>query len=248
MKHFFIAFFSVLLLCMILLAAGLGLTVFASFLSDILPSKEMSVNNDEGKKAVTVVIDPGHGGRDGGAVGVNGVQEKELNLDLGKKLAAALESRGIAVVMTRTEDIMLHSEGETSEKNGDLKARVELTEQTENAILVSLHMNKYPDPSVKGITFYFSPNHPESRALAISLRDEIGQALSVEKPRPLKEADSSIYILHRVTRPAVLVECGFLSNAYEVALLSSEDYRARFAEALAQGIQHYLEEKDAKVS
>lgn len=244
MKRFLATFFGVLFLCIALVAAGIGLSVFASFLSDILPPKDKAVNNGNEKKALTVIIDPGHGGMDGGAVGVNGILEKDLNLDLAKKLGAALKERNIAVMFTRTEDVMLEGTGNGSAKNADLRARVNLVQNTENALLVSIHMNKFPDASVKGITFYYSENHPESKILAGAMQKEIKERLQADNKRPMKGAGTAIYLLHRVTCPAVLVECGFISNAYEAALLSSEEYRATVAGVLADSIQRYIDEKE----
>lgn len=241
MKVFLKAFFCILFACTLLAAAAYGIYMFSSYLGDIVAPKPSSVNNEDGKKELTVIIDPGHGGMDGGAVGVKGTLEKDLNLDLSLKLAAALEKAGVKTLLTRSEDVMLSTEGASSAKNGDLRARLKIAEENENCLLVSIHMNKFPDASVKGMTFYYSPNHPESRLLAEAMQKAIVEKIQPENRRPMKEAGSSIYLLHRVTKPAVLVECGFLSNAYEEALLASADYRERMAGVLCEAILSYLE-------
>lgn len=248
MKHFLTAFLCILLSCAVLVAAAYGIFAVSSYLGNILSPKSTSVNNEDIKKTVTVILDAGHGGIDGGAVGARGTLEKDLNLDVAKKLSEALTKAGVKTLMTRTEDVMLTAEGASSKKNGDLRARLQIAEGVENCLFVSIHMNKFPDSSVKGMTFYYSPNHPESRVLAEAMRQAVVEKLQPENKRPLKEAGSSIYLLHRITRPAVLVECGFLSNAYEESLLASEEYRERMAGVLAEAILSYLDARNAEQS
>ena len=242
MKQFLSVFIGILLSCAILAAVAFGVARFASFLFDIVTSNEASVNNTNDEKKITVILDAGHGGRDGGAVSASGVKEKDLNLDLAKKLAEQLEAAGVSVVMTRSTDELLTFEGATSLKNGDLRARLKIAEESENSVFVSIHMNKFPESSVKGVTLYYSPTHSDGKKLAEGVMAAVKEKLQPENKRVIKEADSSLYILHRITKPAILVECGFLSNVYEASLLASEDYRSRFAEILKEAIVTYLEE------
>ena len=188
-----------------------------------------------------VVIDPGHGGMDGGAVGIGGILEKDLNLDLAQKLAEKLTREGFSVVLTRSTDTLLSCEGASSAKNGDLRARLNMAEESGDCLFISIHMNKFSDTSVKGITLYHSPNNAAGLELAEVIMAKVKEELQPENKRPIKAADSSLYILNRITKPAVLVECGFLSNTYEASLLADDSYRDRLAELLKDAVLEYTD-------
>ena len=145
-----------------------------------------SVNNRESK--ITVVIDPGHGGTDGGAVGVSGILEKDLNLEVGTLLAGELTRRGFDVIMTRTDDVMLDNGSSSSAKVSDLSARLEIVRSCENPVFVSIHMNKFPDSSVNGFTVYYSSNNPDSELLAAAVRQSVTDSVQPENKRPMKAA------------------------------------------------------------
>lgn len=240
MKTFFKVFFSILFSCAVLAAAVFGIANLADFLFDIVSPNEASVNNANDEKKRLIILDPGHGGIDGGAVGVYGITEKDLNLDLAKKLEEKLVQEGFSVILTRNSDTLLTYDGASSAKNGDLRARLKMAEESGDCLFISLHMNKFSDSSVKGITLYYSPNHPEGQRLAETIMAEVREKLQPENKRPIKAADSSLYILHRTTKPAVLVECGFLSNSYEASLLAEDGYRDRLAELLKDAVVNYL--------
>lgn len=234
--------FSYVTFCGLLIALLLGVICGGTVYSySILTSKHISVNNTKSEKNKTVVLDAGHGGIDGGAVGLNGTVEKELNLDVVFKLAALLEADGVTVVLTRSGDYLLETEGASGRKNGDLQARVKIANETPNSVFVSIHMNRFPQESVKGITLYYSPNHPDGKCLADEVMKNVKQQLQPANKRPIKEADASIYLLHRITVPAILVECGFLSNKQEAVLLADETYRMQLAIVLKDSILAYLD-------
>lgn len=183
----------------------------------------------------TVVIDAGHGGEDGGTVGVNGLLEKDVNLDIALRLRDLLTANGISVVMTRTEDVLLYDRNadyEGRKKSLDLAARRQIAENTPNCIFVSIHMNSFPDPRYDGLQVWYSPNRPESEVIAETIQKTAKAVLQPENERQTKAANSAIYLLHRLTVPAVLVECGFLSNPAEAAKLATDDYRRDVAFAL----------------
>lgn len=238
MKHFLSVFLWVLSLSLFLVALVLG----TLYLYGIVTPKQVSVNNTEGEKAKTVILDAGHGGIDGGAVGLYGTLEKELNLDLAQKLAKLLEAQGVSVVLTRCDDALLTTEGASTRKSGDLQARAKIANETENGVFVSIHMNRFPQESVKGITLYYSPNHVDGRRFAEAVMNGVVDRIQPENKRPIKEADDSLYLLSHISCPAILVECGFLSNPYEAALLADDAYRARLAEVLRDAILTYLDE------
>ena len=180
----------------------------------------------------TIVLDAGHGGEDGGAISASGICEKSINLIIAKKLEALLTSCGISVVMTRSEDILLYDK--TIDYHGrkkalDLSARREIAEKTENAIFVSIHLNAFPSAKYSGLQVWYSQNSPHSAVLAQSVQSLTVQQLQPQNNRRIKPATSSIYLLHHLNCPAILVECGFLSNPTEAELLASEDYQDRLA-------------------
>ncbi len=180
----------------------------------------------------TVVIDAGHGGEDGGAVSAGGLLEKDVNLDIALRLRDLLTANGIPVVMTRTEDTLLYDKNanyQGRKKALDLAARRQIAEETPDCLFVSIHMNAYPDARYDGLQVWYSPNHPASASVAETIQRTARELLQPENDREIKAAGSSIYLLHRLTVPAVLVECGFLSNPAEAAKLSTDDYRGQVA-------------------
>ena len=195
----------------------------------------------------TVVIDAGHGGEDGGAVGFDGVLEKDLNLKVSMMLCDMLSSAGVRAVMTRSDDRLLYTEEQNvfgHRKENDLKNRLVISEKYENGILVSIHMNRFPQESCRGMQVYYSANDVGSRALAASIQDGVRDSLQTYNTRSIKPADSSIYLLSRSQNPAVLVECGFLSNREECEKLSCEDYQRRLSFVIFCGIIEYISSND----
>lgn len=176
----------------------------------------------------TVVLDAGHGGEDGGTVGVNGLLEKDVNLDIALRLRDLLAANGIPVVMTRTEDILLYDRNadyKGRKKSLDLAARRQIAEDTPDCIFVSIHMNSFPDPRYNGLQVWYSPNNPKSKVIADTVQKNAKAVLQPDNEREIKAATDAIYLLHRLNVPAVLVECGFLSNPAEAEKLATPAYR-----------------------
>ncbi len=206
------------------------------------PPDSLAVGAEEDAK-YTVIIDAGHGGRDGGAVADDdGTLEKHLNLAVAQKLKELLETADVRVVMTRSTDTELASPDSSHKKRDDLEARVAMTEDYANAILVSIHMNKFPVSKYSGLQVYYSPNHKESITLAEQIQTD-ALSLKAENSREVKAAGSSIYLLSHVQIPAVLVECGFLSNYEEKELLKTENYQKMLAMSLYTSIMTYLNDQ-----
>ena len=191
-------------------------------------------------ETITVVIDPGHGGRDGGAVGDDGTLEKDLNLAVALKLKSILESADIHVVMTRETDIELASPDSPHKKADDLKARLQLAQNQQNALFVSIHMNKFPIEKYRGLQVYYSENHTESLTLAQTIQDAAQNALQNTAERKVKPAGDSIYLMSHLEIPAVLVECGFLSNTEERELLKNERYQKKLALCISAAVLEYI--------
>lgn len=208
------------------------------------PESQESAPEQPERPLRVVILDAGHGGEDGGAVGVTGLVEKELNLDLAMRLCALLEAQGVRVIMTRTEDVLLYDRGvdfEGRKKALDLAARQAIGDAHPEALFVSLHANTFSQSVYHGLQIWYSPNHEKSALLAECLRGEVVSMLQPDNHRQSKAAGSNIYLLYHLQQPAVLVECGFLSNPAECRALEDAAYRQQLALALCRGILAYYE-------
>ncbi len=194
---------------------------------------------EEGSRYPCIVIDAGHGGEDGGAPGPNGINEKDLTLAVSEILADMLRASGYDVVLTRTEDTMMSDGSTGSRKMQDMRYRLQVAGQTPDALFVSIHMNRFPQASCRGLQVYYSSNSPQSEELAKIIQDTVTEMLQPENHRATKAAGSTIYLLDRLQSPAVLVECGFLSNPEEAAMLADPDYQQQLAFVLCTAILNY---------
>jgi len=190
-----------------------------------------------------LILDAGHGGEDGGAIGADGTVEKHLNLDIASNLSQMLRLGGNQVIMTRTEDRLLYDPNEDYQgrkKQLDLLTRRRIAEQTKNSVFISIHMNAFPQTRYHGLQVYYSKNHQNSEILAKSMQQSVITHLQPDNHRRAKAASSSIYLLTHLTCPAVLVECGFLSNPDECAALGNASYRQKLTLSLYWGIMEFL--------
>ncbi len=198
-------------------------------------------DSDSLEQQPMIVIDAGHGGEDGGAE-VNGVLEKDINLSIAGKLSEILRLCGCRVTEIRDEDISVYdSDAQTlrEKKVSDLKRRVEIANESDNNILVSIHQNKFDNSAYSGAQLFYSSNHDDSRVLAESIRGAITSLLQKDNTRELKPAGSDIYLLDHAEVPAVIVECGFLSNQQERSKLMDDAYQNEMAYAVAMGVLEY---------
>lgn len=192
-----------------------------------------------GKKIPVVVIDAGHGGKDPGKVGVNDALEKDINLSISLRLKCLLEQNDIIVVMTREEDKDLASEQASNRKNEDLRARAALIEGISPVVMVSIHQNSYPEPEVDGAQAFYYSGSENGKKLARMVQDSLKTELDDGNHRVAK-ANKEYYLLKKATCPAVIVECGFLSNPTEAGLLITEEYQEKIAFAIHLGILEYI--------
>ena len=191
---------------------------------------------------LNIIIDCGHGGEDGGAVSPDGIVEKDINLSIGLKLEKFFLQNGFNVTMTRRKDISLHSDSAKSlreKKVSDIHNRTDLCNSSDNNILISIHQNKFDDSQYYGTQVFYSPNNPNSSLLAEAIRTSVTELIQKDNTRQCKESTSSIYLLHNAQIPAVIVECGFLSNAQETKLLKTEEYQSEIAYAIFCGFLEY---------
>lgn len=187
-----------------------------------------------------VIIDAGHGGFDGGASTSDGVPEKDINLAVSIYLKEYLEFLGFKTLMTREDDVSLEDEGLDTikkRKTSDIHNRFKLMEETEDSIFVSIHQNKYSVEKYHGAQVFYSPNCSEaSSKLAQCIQNAIVQNIQNDNTRLIKKCDTSVYLIFNAVRPAVLVECGFLSNNSDAANLKTPEYQQKTAFCIAQGI------------
>ena len=207
------------------LAAALLITLFAALLS-----AETAPVTADGK--LTIVVDPGHGGADGGAVSADGIQEAGLNLTVAKMLKAQLEELGMEVIMTRQDENAL-----ASTKKADMAARRSIMNQNGVDGVVSIHMNKFTDCSVHGPMTFYMEGSEEGAKLAKAVIDSITTAIGASA----RLANPGDYYVIRESKPvAVLVECGFLSNSNDVKLLTDPIHQKTLAKAIASGVHSYF--------
>lgn len=178
-----------------------------------------------------LIIDAGHGGADGGAVAANGVRESLLNLSVAEKLNAAALLLGVQTVMTRESEELPYPEGADTVakmKRWDQKRRLEIVNSQQNAVFISIHQNKYPDPRPNGPQVLYSPSEA-SKQLGERCHELLNGNLCPENRRLASEASKDIYLMANAECPAILVECGFISNAEELEKLQSENYQRKLA-------------------
>ena len=185
---------------------------------------------------VTVVIDAGHGGEDGGAVSPSGAVESSINLEIALRLDAVLGLYGVDTALLRTEDVSLHDPGAQTlreKKASDLRNRAELVAAVPNALLVSIHQNTYQGSNRYHGAQVFYADAASSQPLAEHVQEILRTALDPGNTRQAAKLPGSVYLMEHVSCPAVLVECGFLSNPEEELLLKTSEYQTKLAAALA---------------
>lgn len=193
----------------------------------------------------TIIIDAGHGGEDIGATGVNGRYEKELNFELSMILGEYLRKAGFAVVYTRTEDKLLYTEEQNIKgfrKINDLKNRVAIANSYDDALFISIHMNSFSMPKYSGLQVYYAEAAEGSDVLAETIQSEVRERIQQNNNRKIKKG-SDIYILEHAQIPAVLIECGFITNPDECEKLSQKEYQKELSFAILCGIIEYTENK-----
>ena len=190
----------------------------------------------------TFILDAGHGGEDAGAIGINGVLEKDINLAVCNTLAEILKTNGYNVILTRTEDKLLYTEEENikgQRKIHDLKNRLKVAKENPEAIFISIHMNKFSQESCRGMQIYYAQNE-ESLKLAQSIQAMVKETLQPYNKRLIKITDGTIYLLDNAVGNAILIECGFLSNKEECEKLSEKDYQTQLSFQIFCGIMEYI--------
>ena len=195
---------------------------------------------EEGRR---VVIDAGHGGDDPGKVGINGANEKDVNLEIARLVKQYLEMSDVEVVMTRESDAGLNDADASNKKVQDMKRRIALIEETAPALTVSIHQNSYPEEYVHGAQVFYYTGSTQGQRLAEHIQGQLVERVDPENKRQVK-ANDSYYLLKKTGVPIVIVECGFLSNSAKAEKLCTPEYQQRVAWAIHMGILEYLNENE----
>ncbi|MBE6587064.1 MAG: hypothetical protein E7647_01455 [Ruminococcaceae bacterium] len=230
-------FFGFIILSFVMVSVGGIVGNFDFYRKDI---SAVSVTREQ--KPITVVIDAGHGGEDGGCVAADGTLEKDLNLAVALDVYEMLRAAGVSVALTRSGDGMVYDmysdldDYEGVKKTYDLKNRVRFAKESECLLFVSIHMNKFSDERFSGLQVYFSPNDSDSITAALRVQSYVTDYLQPDNEREIKRAGSNIYVLHRSQMPAVLIECGFLSNPEERERLKDREYQKKLSFCIAAAV------------
>ena len=199
----------------------------------------------EAAERPVIVLDAGHGGLDSGAVGVNGTLEKDVNLSIVRILRDMLELSGFDVVLTRSEDISIYDagvEGIRNQKLSDMDNRLEIVQSYPDSIFLCIHQNNYTDPQYFGGQMFYNNNNPNNRTLAQIMQNKFAE-LQPGNDREIKLSGDELFLLKSNQNPSLMIECGFLSNPDEAALLQEESYQEKVAWAIHLGILQYLNEQ-----
>ncbi len=200
-----------------------------------------SSDNIYENKFPLIIIDAGHGGEDGGAVASDGTYEKDLNLDISLKLNDVLSALGYKTKLIRNSDTDLHTSGNSirERKVSDIRNRFDIMKKSGNSLYISVHQNKFSDSSVCGAQTFYSPNNDESKFLADFIQKSIASQLQKGNDRIIKKSGTDIFLLYNATKPTVMVECGFISNASDLNNLKNANYQNEMALSIAMGILNY---------
>lgn len=221
------------------IAAALGAAFYST--KQLPPSVPASMG-DEGEPQV-IILDAGHGGMDGGCSSAQGDVEKNINLAILLDLRELLEMSGYEVIVTRDTDISIHDagiEGIANQKSSDMDNRLEIFNSCEDAICISIHQNQFTDPKYSGAQMFYADTNPESGKLAQLIQDQFVEFLQPDNNREIKLCGKELFLCYYSENPTVMVECGFLSNPEEAALLVTEDYQQKVAFTVYAALMEYL--------
>lgn len=227
-----------ILITLIAILSIITYSVFASKSHTVSSSASVKNGNP------VFIIDPGHGGEDGGTSAKDGTVEKGINLSIALKLKDLMQFAGYDVIMTREKDTLIYDSNAKTirqKKVSDIRNRMKMINDNPNSILISIHQNYFENPVYNGAQVFYSKNNPKSKVLAEEIQHCISSKLQKDNKRIVKKTGTEIYLLYHAKTPAVMVECGFLSNIDETEKLKDEEYQKKIALSIFGGILNYLE-------
>lgn len=212
----------------------------------VAANKTVSVSNFNLHSKPVVIIDAGHGGEDGGTQSADGMLEKNINLSIAFKLEKILRQYGFSTVMIRDSDKMIYSDTAKTvreRKTSDLHNRMKIMKQFPGSIFLSIHQNHFSESKYSGAQVFYSKRNADSSVLAEFIQQSIVSSLQKDNTRKTKPCPSSVYLIYNAVTTAVMVECGFLSNAEEAKKLAESEYQYAMARAIANGLYNYINTK-----
>lgn len=226
-------YFSVIFLFLIFLAC------FLTSGQSVKVMKRIFSAQDTENKQITIVIDPGHGGRDPGKVGVNNALEKDVNLSIAFKLKTLLEFNDIKVIMTREDDNGLYSESDPNKKRADLNNRIDIISKNNADLAISIHQNSFTEEYCRGAQVFYYRKSPEGKQLAEMIQAQLKKTIDDGNHRQAKSNDT-YFMLSKTQCPLVIVECGYMSNIKEADLLINEEYQEKLAWGIHLAILQFI--------
>ena len=205
-------------------------------------TKDASTNNISSYNSPVIIIDAGHGGEDGGAVVQDNILEKDINLTISQKTNEIISLFGFTTFMIRETDRLIYDSESTTlrqKKNSDLRNRLNIMNNFQDALFVSIHQNKYENSRVWGAQTFYSPNDEKSPILAEFIQGSIITLLQNNNKRVIKEIGTNVFVIYNATKPAVMVECGFMSNNDELLRLKDDNYQNKMSFSISYGILNY---------
>lgn len=221
----------------------MGCLLIAGFLILSKQVAEVSETMSSAESSKTILVDAGHGGADPGMIGVDGLEEKGINLRIAVKLKDFLEKKGFTVIMTREEDNGLYEEDCKNKKAQDMQRRIAMIKECRPVLCISIHQNSYQDSGVCGPQVFYYADSVQGKTLAEFIQKELNSGLEVKRPRVAK-GNKTYYLLKRSESVLNIVECGFLTNPEEAELLQKEEYQIKVVESIVRGIEQYMELKN----
>lgn len=230
-------------LTMISTLVVLSVTVYAAYLAVDNTLLGRSVNASTEPSLPIVIIDPGHGGEDGGALSADGTVEKDINLAVSQCAEKIFSFFGFKTLMTRDKDELIYSSDCTNireKKVSDIHNRMKIIEENPNSIFLSVHQNHYDSERYNGAQVFYSKNNEKSPILAQCIQETIKSDLQENNDRKIKPTGTEIYLLYHAQVPCVMVECGFLSNREEAKKLGDGEYQKQMAFEIFKGTYEYF--------
>ncbi|MBP0979306.1 MAG: N-acetylmuramoyl-L-alanine amidase [Oscillospiraceae bacterium] len=224
----------------------ISLLIFRSCCSSLIDDCDSS--NLISKK-MTIIVDPGHGGFDGGADGLFGIVEKDINLAIGVKLKEMLCAFGFDVVIIRDSDVSLEDDCSRSlseRKTSDMKNRLKFCDNFDNPVFISIHQNKFYQASCSGTQIFYGRHNNKSKLLAQKLQNNFKNDINKNNNREIKKGEKNLFLLYNARCPIVLIECGFISNPSEAQLLISEDYQSKICFVIIKSLIEFVESGSLK--
>ncbi len=222
--------------------------IFIVFINASFPDTAVSNVQED---TPLIIIDAGHGGKDGGAVAPDGTEEQYINLAIALKMNDYLEKKGYKTLLVRDDNNSIHDVNANTikeQKVSDIRNRLKISESHKNSVYVSVHQNYFTESKYSGTQVFYSPNNPESEVLASFVQKSVVKNLQPDNTRQIKKCDKSVYLMYKTNAVAILAECGFLSNSDELEKLKNEEYQNSIAHAICDGIIDYINNKTQEYS